>query len=72
MRDYNQSKKRKTSLKTYILLMVVLALNTLRYGGYLLEDSTSIYNWILFVLNLASLLVVLFLSTKKDVDAQSG
>lgn len=44
--------------KIFVLLIAVLGINALRYGSYLLEGSTTIYNWVLFVLNLLSLIIV--------------
>lgn len=60
------------STKMYALLLVVLGINTLRYGSYLLEDSTSLYNWILLCLNLLSLILGVVLRIKEiPVDSKS-
>ncbi len=50
--------------KLFILLIVVLGINTLRYGSYLFEGSTSIYYIVLFVINLLCLIIVVFSKTK--------
>lgn len=60
--------------KTFTLLLVVLGINTLRYGTYLLEGSADIYNWVLFILNLLSLVYVLILKlseSRTEVDSSS-
>lgn len=49
------------STKMFALLLVVLGINTLRYGTYLLGDSINVYNWILFCLNLLSLILAVVL-----------
>ena len=60
------------STKMFALLLVVLGINALRYGSYLLEDSTSLYNWILLCLNLLSLILVAVLRIKEiPVDSKS-
>ncbi|ASN05419.1 hypothetical protein CFK40_10555 [Virgibacillus necropolis] len=51
-------------IKTFVLLLIVLGINTLRYGTYLLEGSTSIYYLILFALNLFALIIVVISKTK--------
>ncbi|MFD2761800.1 hypothetical protein [Lentibacillus juripiscarius] len=59
--------------KAFALLLIVLGINTLRYGTYLLEGSTSIYNWILFALNLLSLTIIVILKTKtKAIDSKDN
>lgn len=58
--------------KMFALLLIGLGINTLRYGNYLLEDSVSIYNWILFIVNLIALIIVI--ASKKSsigVDSKS-
>ena len=58
--------------KVFILLVAVLGINALRYGTYLLEGSVTIYNWVLFVLNLLSLIIVSILQTKRKIfDSKS-
>lgn len=60
------------SSKVFILLVAVLGINTLRYGTYLLEGSVTIYNWVLFSLNLLSLIIIGILQTKtKIADSKS-
>ncbi|AXI00959.1 hypothetical protein DV702_15325 [Sporosarcina sp. PTS2304] len=54
------------STKTFVLLLVVLGINTLRYGTYLLEGSTSIYYWIMFILNVLAVIYVLILKLNKS------
>ena len=57
--------------KTYIFLVVVLAINTLRYGTYLLEGDTHIYYVLMFLANLIAMLFVIVsrLNRKKpDTD----
>jgi len=44
--------------KMYIFLMIILGINTLRYGTYLLEGDTSFYYFILFLINLIALLLI--------------
>ena len=59
--DLNQDFKRSVSLnkKTHIFLVVVLAINMLRYGTYLMEGDTHIYYIIMFLINLAATLYVI-------------
>ncbi len=45
--------------KTHIFLVIVLAINTLRYGTYLLEGNTHIYYIIMFLANLIAMLFVI-------------
>ena len=45
--------------KTHIFLVIVLAINTLRYGTYLLEGDTHIYYIIMFLANLIAMLFVI-------------
>lgn len=45
--------------KTHIFLVIVLAINTLRYGTYLMEGDTHIYYIIMFLINLIALLFVI-------------
>ncbi len=54
--------------KTLVLLLVVLGINTLRYGSYLLEGSTSTYYLVFFSLNLLSMIVV-GIKAFKNTDA---
>ena len=42
--------------RTVIILYVLLTLNTLRYGTYILEGQSSMYYIAMFVLNLLALL----------------
>ncbi|EIM05915.1 hypothetical protein A1A1_13877 [Planococcus antarcticus DSM 14505] len=44
--------------KIYIFLMIILGINTLRYGTYLLEGDTNFYYFILFFINLAAFLLI--------------
>ncbi|KYG59959.1 hypothetical protein [Planococcus maritimus] len=46
--------------KMHIFLIVVLAINTLRYGSYLLEGDTHIYYFIMFLANLLAMLFAIF------------
>ncbi len=58
--------------KVFILLLAVLGINALRYGTYLLEGSTTIYNWVLFVLNLFSLIIIVISKIKtKEIESKS-
>ncbi|ALS75849.1 hypothetical protein AUC31_11895 [Planococcus rifietoensis] len=45
--------------KTHIFLVIVLALNTLRYGTYLMEGDTHLYYIIMFLVNLIAVLFVI-------------
>ncbi|AUD15010.1 hypothetical protein CXF77_17490 [Planococcus sp. MB-3u-09] len=45
--------------KTHIFLVIVLAINTLRYGTYLMEGDTHIYYIIMFLINLIAMLFVI-------------
>lgn len=67
MSSYEVSKSSATHLstKTFVVLLAVLGINTLRYGTYLLEGSTSVYYWIMFILNLLSVIYVLILKLSK-------
>lgn len=63
---------KNVSTKMFALLLVVLGINTLRYGTYLLEGSTNLYNWILLCLNLLFLILVVVLRIKETtVDSKS-
>lgn len=44
--------------KMYVFLMIILGINTLRYGTYLLEGDTGFYYFVLFFINLAALLLI--------------
>lgn len=46
--------------KTHIFLVIVLAINTLRYGTYLMEGDTHVYYIIMFLANLIAMLFVIF------------
>src|SRR5699024_11613797 len=60
------------NLKVFILLLAVLSINALRYGSYLLEGSTNNYNWVLFVLNLFSLIIIVIVKIRtKSIDRKS-
>lgn len=48
----------------YIFLLLVLALNTLRYGTYLLEGDQSLYYTASFMINLITLLGAIIFSSK--------
>lgn len=56
---------KNVSTKMFALLLLVLGINMLRYGTYLLEDSTNVYNRILFGLNSALFVWVVVLKTKE-------
>lgn len=61
--------------KGFTFLLVVLGINTLRYGTYLLEGSAGIYNWTLFILNLLSVVYVVILKVKEietEIESSSG
>lgn len=45
--------------KTHIFLVIVLAINTLRYGTYLIEGDTNIYYILMFLANLIAMLFVI-------------
>lgn len=45
--------------KTHIFLVTVLAINTLRYGTYLIEGDTNIYYILMFLANLIAMLFVI-------------
>lgn len=45
--------------KIHIFLVVILAINTLRYGTYLLEGDTHFYYFIMFFANLLAMLFVM-------------
>ena len=46
--------------KTHKFLVIVLAINTLRYGTYLMEGDTHVYYIIMFLANLIAMLFVIF------------
>ena len=59
------------NLKVFILLLAVLSINALRYGTYLLEGATNNYNWVLFVLNLFSLIIIVIVKIRtKSIDSK--
>lgn len=58
---------KKMNSKVFILLVAILGINTLRYGTYLLEGSVTIYNSVLFALNLLSLIIIGILQTKTKI-----
>ncbi|PID00519.1 MULTISPECIES: hypothetical protein [unclassified Sporosarcina] len=73
MNNYEVSKNSATNLSTkiFVALLAVLGLNTSRYGTYLLEGSTSLYYWIMFILNLLSVVYVLiFKLSKNETDSR--
>ena len=45
--------------KIHVFLIVVLLINTIRYGSYLLEGDTHIYYIIMFLANLIAMLFVI-------------
>lgn len=45
--------------KIHIFLVIILAINTFRYGTYLLEGDTHIYYFIMFLANLIAMLFVI-------------
>ncbi|HLR59714.1 MAG TPA: hypothetical protein VK094_04510 [Pseudogracilibacillus sp.] len=53
--------------KVFILLLIVLTINTIRYGTYLIEGFGSIYNWALFTLNLITLLIIIISKVKEKL-----
>ena len=54
--------------KMFVLLLVILVINTLRYGSYLLEGSTSTYYLLFFSLNLLALIVVILSKIPKRTE----
>lgn len=67
--------KRSVSLnkKTHIFLVIVLAVNTLRYGTYLSEGDANIYYIIMFLANLiAMLFVIISRMNKKRSETDSS
>lgn len=60
--------------KMHIFLIVVLAINTLRYGSYLLEGDTHIYYFIMFLANLLAMLFTIFRRNriKRETDNPLG
>ncbi len=58
--------------KIFILLLIVLGINTLRYGTYLLEGTTSIYYLIFFALNLLTLIIVIISKPKINNKKTNG
>ncbi|EIM08413.1 hypothetical protein A1A1_00813 [Planococcus antarcticus DSM 14505] len=52
------------NIKLYALLIVVLALNILRYGTYLTEENQNFYYLFFFLINLIALLVLIVFSSK--------
>lgn len=58
--------------KVFVFLLIVLGINSLRYGTYLLEGSTSIYYSVCFALNVLSLLAIIILRVrrKETVEGQ--
>ncbi len=57
--------------KFLILLIIVLSINTIRYGTYLLEGATTIYNWVLFGLNILALISIV-ISNVRPEKMESG
>lgn len=53
--------------KVFILLLIVLTINTIRYGIYLIEGFGSIYKWVLFTLNLITLLIIIISKVKEKL-----
>lgn len=53
--------------KIFALLLIVLTINTIRYGTYLVEGFGSIYNWMLFTLNLITLLIIIISKVKEKL-----
>ena len=45
--------------KIHIFLVIILAINTLRYGIYLVEGDTHFYYFIMFFANLIAMLFVM-------------
>lgn len=60
--------------KMHIFLIVVLVINTLRYGSYLLEGDTHIYYFIMFLANLLAMLFAIFSRNriKREPDNTMG
>lgn len=68
----NMNSVKNMKPKIFILLLIVLTINTIRYGTYLIEGFGSIYNWVLFALNLITLLTVIIFKVKeKLIDSNS-
>lgn len=58
--------------KMFVLLLVILVINTLRYGSYLLEASTSTYYLLSFCLNLFALIGVILSNIKGRIKNTDG
>lgn len=58
--------------KTHILLVIVLAINTLRYGTYLIEGDTNIYYILMFLANLIAMLFVIFSRMNRKKSQTDG
>ncbi|RLJ91261.1 hypothetical protein DFR62_1421 [Planococcus citreus] len=58
--------------KTHIFLVIVLAVNTLRYGTYLMEGDTNIYYIIMFLANLIAMLFVIMSRMNKKRSETDG
>lgn len=50
--------------KLYYFLLIILALNALRYGIYLIEDGVEPYSLTMFIINLIPLIIMLFYKNK--------
>ncbi|MGM0896504.1 MAG: hypothetical protein ACQEV0_01315 [Bacillota bacterium] len=58
--------------RTHIFLVIVLAINTLRYGTYLLEGDTHLYYIIMFLANLIAMLFVIVSRLNKKRPETDG
>lgn len=52
------------SRKTYLFLLIVLFLNSIRYAGVLLEGNSSLYFIIFFIINLSAFIILLIFNNK--------
>ncbi|CAD2079689.1 hypothetical protein PHPI107946_07715 [Phocicoccus pinnipedialis] len=52
------------SRKTYLFLLIVLFLNSIRYSGVLLEGNSSLYFIIFFIINLSAFIILLIFNNK--------
>ncbi|MET3682916.1 hypothetical protein ABID56_001006 [Alkalibacillus flavidus] len=50
--------------KIYIFLLVILGVNILRYGTYILEGGIRIYDTFLFLVNLIAFITVIVYTTR--------
>lgn len=57
--------------KLYYFLLIILALNTLRYGMYLIQGDVNLYYIIFFIFNLIALIVGFFAKDRILSDKRS-